>query len=102
MLIFVKGHYVALIADGRKTTTIRPWKTCKLRPGAVLSFNGRLRARLTAAVPGRLGDVTAADARADGFATLREFRAAFLAHYPASTDDTPIWTLHFAHPTAAR
>jgi hypothetical protein len=98
MLIFVKGHYLARIASGQKTTTIRPWKTCKLKPGAVLSFNGKVRTVVTRVEQRRLGDLTDADARADGFDSCREFRRAFREHYPATSADALVWVLTFAPP----
>ena len=57
MLIFVKGPYLARIASGHKTTTIRPWRTCSLRAGSVVSFNGRVRVTLTAVEHRRFGDL---------------------------------------------
>lgn len=98
MLIFVKGHYLPLIASGQKTTTIRTWKTCKLTVGSPLSFNGKIRVQLTHVEARRLGDLTDADARADGFATLDDFRDAFHHHYPAASADTRVWVLRFAPP----
>lgn len=96
MLIFVKGHYLPLIASGHKTTTIRPWKRCKLVPGDPLSFNGKIRAAITQVEQRRLGDLTEADARADGFVSRRAFVRAFREYYPHATPDASVWILHFA------
>lgn len=99
MLLFLKGHYLPLIASGQKTTTIRAWKTCKLERGSSLSFNGKMRVTLTRVEQRRLGDLTDDDARADGFATCADFQHAFRSYYPAATDDTIVSILHFASPS---
>lgn len=78
--------------------TVRPWKTCKLRPGSPLSFNGKVRVTLTHVEQVRLGDMTEADCRADGFDSCRAFHAAFRAHYPASSRDSLVWLLRFDPP----
>lgn len=98
MLIFVKGHYLPLIASGQKTTTIRAWKTCRLLPGSSLSFNGKIRVALTQVEQTRLGALTDADAVADGFTTLADFTHAFHACYPRATAETSVFVLHFLPP----
>ena len=101
MLIFVKGHYLPLIASGQKTSTIRPWKVCRLRPGGTLVFNGKITTVITQVEQRRLGDLTAADIKADGFASRADFERAFHEHYPASTPNTVVWILRF-HPPHSR
>jgi hypothetical protein len=90
VLLFVKAPLLARIQRGQKTTTIRPWKTCRLVAGDLLHFptGGNVRgsqvvARITDVRRARFGDLTAADARRDGFPTLRALREAFAAIYPA-------------------
>jgi hypothetical protein len=102
MLLFLKAPYLARVRSGQKTTTIRPWKTCRLVAGDLLHFptGGNVRgsqvvARITDVRRVRFGDLTAADARRDGFPTLRALRAAFAAIYPAVTLDTPVVVLAF-------
>jgi len=102
MLIFVKGDYLRLIESGQKTTTIRPWRRCKLVPGGTLSFNGRVVVTLTRVEHRHLADLTDADARADGFASRAAFVRAFCGHYPAidaRDRATKVWVLHFKSPS---
>ena len=96
MLIFMTQQYVDLVLGGTKTSTIRPWPKCSLRPGATISFNGRARATCTAIERRRLSDLSDADIYADGFETRDEFRTAFLSHYPTATDGTLVWIIRFA------
>jgi hypothetical protein len=102
VLLFVKAPLLARIQRGQKTTTIRPWKTCRLVAGDLLHFptGGNVRgsqvvARITDVRRARFGDLTAADARRDGFPTLRALRAAFAAIYPALTLDASVVVLTF-------
>jgi hypothetical protein len=102
MLLFLKAPYLARVRRGLKTTTIRPWKTCRLIVGDTLHFptGGNVRgsqvvARITGVRRVRFGDLTAADARVDGFKTLRALREAFAALYPAVTLDTSVVVLTF-------
>jgi hypothetical protein len=99
MLIFVKGHYLPLIASGRKTTTIRPWKTCKLGLGDELVFNSKIRCLVTRVEQRRLHEVTADDALADGFDTRAAFLQVFHEYYPAAPTDAPICIIHFVSPS---
>jgi len=101
MLIFVKGVYLARIASGEKTTTIRPWRTCTLRVGTVLSFNGKIRVVLTKLEHRRVRELSDQDARADGFPSRAALRAALRSHYPTLTLDRRVWVLHFAVPHRA-
>lgn len=99
MLLFVKGAYLELIRQGRKTTTIRPWKVCSLTPGRVLSFNGKIRVRLRAVNQVPLADIDDQAAQADGFASRRAFLHAMRSHYPTLGADALVWVLAFDPPT---
>ena len=102
MLIFIKGKYLPLIASGQKTTTIRPWRHCRLVAGGSLSFNGRLRVTLTRVEQRRLCELTDDDAIADGFISRRSFVRVFRAHYGAVTPSSSVWILHFTNPQSVR
>jgi hypothetical protein len=102
MLIYIKGHYLPLIVDGRKTTTMRPWKTCTLQRGRTLTFNGRVRVTLTKVEQRRLLDLTDDDARADGHTDRYDLRRAFRRHYPTSSRDVRVWVLTFTGPVLLR
>ena len=102
MLIFLKGYYLPLIVDGRKTTTLRPWKTCTLRRGRTMTFNGRVRVTLTKVEQRRLLDLTDDDARANGQADRYDLRRAFRRHYPDLPRDVRVWVLTFTRPVLVR
>ena len=95
MLILLKQCYVNQVLAGTKTSTIRPWPRCYLRPGSAISFNGRVRATCTAVERLHLSEVGEDDARADGFADRADFERAFLAIYPHATSATPVWVIRF-------
>lgn len=99
MLLFLKGEYLDLVRQGKKTTTIRPWKTCKLKPGRTVSFNGRLRVPLVKVAQVALHDIDDRAARADGFNSRREFLQAFRACYPGrDLSGMLVWVLTFTSP----
>jgi len=102
MLLYIKGWYLPLIDEGTKTTTIRLWKVCNLRPGRSLTFNGRIRVTLTKVDHRRLGDLTDDDARLDGFTSRRALIAAIRLHYPGTSLDRMVWVLTFARPVRLR
>jgi len=95
VLLFVKPDLLDAIARGRKTLTIRPWKTCRLQPGGTLTFNWRIKAELTAIRRCTFADITAAEAKAAGYASRPAFRAAFVGLYPAVVDASPVVVLTF-------
>lgn len=91
----MKAHYLPLIERGEKTATIRPWRTCTLQPGAVLSFNGKLRARLVRATLCTLDTVTDTHIAADGFPSRAAFLRAYRSHYPTVARNAPCCVLEF-------
>jgi hypothetical protein len=95
VLIFVKGEYLDQIKRGEKTATLRPWKTCRMKPGDPLVFNGKVHATLTRVVQRELGTLSAADIQAEGFATREDFRRAVRRLYPTLTSTSPCVVLHF-------
>ncbi len=99
MLLFVKGPALAQIVAGRKTATIRPWRRCKLQPGSVLSFNGRVRVVLQRVeLVARLDALPVAAARAAGYSSRAACLRALHALYPALDLSAPCVVLHFALP----
>lgn len=96
MLILLKQRFVNQVLAGTKTSTIRPWPRCSLRPGSPISFNGRVRATCTAVERTRLADLIDADICADGFVSRADFNAAFREFYPHATPETLVWVIRFA------
>ena len=96
MLVFLKQQYLEQVRAGRKTSTIRPWPRCHLKPGSSISFNGRLRVVCAGVERARLADLSLSDIRSDGFKSREDFMRAFHALYPAATTDTAVWVIRFA------
>jgi hypothetical protein len=95
-VLTAKRAYLSAIREGRKTTTIRA--TCRVRPGDVVTFTNfqvSLRTYCTGVTATRFGDLTEADAHADGFASLADLQDALRAHYPL-TASSPLWIIRFA------
>ncbi|MCY2930451.1 MAG: ASCH domain-containing protein [Planctomycetota bacterium] len=81
-MLFLRKQYFAAIRDGSKTTTIRFWRYAMVRPGSVEVVRGLGRLKIEAVEEIALESLTAADARADGFADLGSLHTALTAHYP--------------------
>jgi len=82
MLLMKKQFYEA-IRSGRKTTTLRFWRWAHMRPGSVHSVRGLGLLRVDSVEPIQPQDLTDDDARADGFADLRELTRALEDIYSA-------------------
>jgi len=96
MLILLKQRYVEQVLNGTKTSTIRSWPRCHLRPGSPISFNGRHRAICTKITQMRVADLSDSDICDDGFDSRAAFYASFFALYPHATPETPVWVIRFA------
>jgi hypothetical protein len=88
-LLFKKEFFEA-IRSGRKTTTLRRWKSCAIWPGcrATTPGLGVLKIVDCARVEMDLGE---ADARADGFESLEELREVLKRLYPNQKKDGKHW-----------
>jgi hypothetical protein len=82
MLLF-KRKFLPAIRAGRKTQTIRLWQSRRLRSGQRSYIPGAGRVVIETVEPVRLAELTAADARRDGFASLAALRRALEELYPA-------------------
>jgi hypothetical protein len=74
MLLF-KKKFLDAIRKGEKTQTIRLWRHCRLRSGQRSYIPGVGYIRITQVEPVELDELTDADARPDGFASIAELRA---------------------------
>lgn len=81
-MLFLRKQYFAAIRDGSKTTTIRFWRYPMVRPGRVEVVRRLGRLTIEAVEEIALESLTAADARADGFADLDSLHTALAEHYP--------------------
>ena len=81
-MLFLRKQYFAAIRNGTKTTTIRFWRYPMVRVGSVEAVRGLGKLTIEAVEEISFEALTAADARADGFADLGALRAALAEHYP--------------------
>lgn len=82
MLLF-KKKFLEAIRSGQKTQTIRLWRHCRFRSGQRSYIPGVGYIRITRVEPVRLEELTDADARPDGFASIAELRAEIEQLYAA-------------------
>jgi hypothetical protein len=104
-MLFFQARYLDLIRRGRKSQTIRLWRHPRVKVGQRAYVPGLAPARLliTAVdVLPSLAALTAADARADGFATCRQLRAEIARLYKGVTD-RQLYRVRFKYlPTAPK
>ena len=82
-MLLMKKKFFDPIRRGLKTTTLRLWRTRRVSPGQVHTVPGLGRVRIEAVELVALGELSAADARADGFASLAALRRVLRELYPA-------------------
>lgn len=98
MMLPVKTAYLSLIASGRKTSTIRAWEQCRVKPGQRLTFTNyrtSVRVQVLTVSCVRVEQLTRDDAVSDGFASLRELIEALRSHYPTLRPDARVWVIRF-------
>ena len=89
--ILFKKQFKQAILDGRKTTTVRRWKKCTLKPGDRVFSPGVGWLDLEVVENVDLKDLTDADALADGFSTLVELHQIIRKIYPDHASDGKSW-----------
>jgi hypothetical protein len=89
-ILFKKEFHAAILA-GRKTTTLRRWRACKLKPGDRVRVPGVGELTLSAVESVQWADLTEADAKADGFESLAELNKVIARIYPNMADDGKAW-----------
>jgi hypothetical protein len=90
-LIFFDKRYVQAILRGEKTTTLRRWKSRRVRPGGRALAPGVGWLKILACDPVALSDLTEADAQADGFGSLKELFETLAQIYPNQKGDGRQW-----------
>jgi hypothetical protein len=89
--IWFKKQFFDAIRDGRKTTTVRRWKSCAISAGDRVFSPGLGWLRVSACDRVELGDLKEADARADGFESLKELHKVLRRLYPKQSGDGRKW-----------
>ena len=96
-MLLMKKQFFDAIRTGRKTTTLRYWRSPLVAPGSVHNIRGLGRIRIDRIHPIRLRELRAADARADGFETLTALKRALKKMYPTRRrgDRRRLYQIHF-------
>ena len=89
--IFFKKQFVPSILDGSKTTTVRCWKLCNIAPGDRVFSPSVGWLRINSCDRIELDDLKEADAKADGFASLKELHRVLRRLYPTSATAGRQW-----------
>jgi hypothetical protein len=98
-MLLLKRHLVTLVREGKKRQTVRLWTRPLLRPGQISYTPGLGRMRITAVdILPSLAALTEADARADGFASLRDLRAEITRIYGSRINGRTIYRIRFDWP----
>ena len=81
-MLLMKKVFFEAIRAGEKTTTLRYWQRRMVRPGGLHTVPGLGKVHIDESRPVELGDLTDADAKADGFKSLRALKTALSDLYP--------------------
>ncbi len=80
-MLLMKRIYFDAIRAGSKTTTLRYWRTPRVRAGQSYRIPGLGKIVVKLIAPVTLKSLTAADAQADGFASMAALRHALRMLY---------------------
>ena len=89
--LFFKKRFWPSIRSGQKRTTIRRWSSPRLNPHNRAYSPGLGWLHIDSVEPIDLHHLTTADARADGFPSLRALRQALNQLYPHHSTDGRLW-----------
>jgi hypothetical protein len=89
--LLFRREFIDAILGGRKTTTLRRWKSRRVKAGT-LAFSPNVGwLRIIACEVVQLNDLREADAKADGFPSLAELLHKLSQIYPENGDDGRAW-----------
>ncbi|HTW95610.1 MAG TPA: ASCH domain-containing protein [Tepidisphaeraceae bacterium] len=95
-LLRFKTVFHQAIKRGSKTTTLRRWNRPLLRPGTTVLAPGIGTLAIERVETINWDDLSEADARADGFASMAEMRSVVKRIYPKADQDGKAWyRVHF-------
>ncbi|MGA2230316.1 MAG: ASCH domain-containing protein [Tepidisphaeraceae bacterium] len=89
--LWFKKQFRQAILCGQKTATLRRWRKRRMTGGSRVHAPGIGWLILESVEPIEWDSLTRADARADGFASLKELAAAVRRIYPDMDDDGKSW-----------
>jgi len=90
-LLLMKKCFFDAIRAGTKVTTIRRWKTKRVKPGSRAFCPGLGWLAVKSVEPVELNHLSEQDAQADGFETLAGMLGALEAIYPETSTDGKTW-----------
>jgi hypothetical protein len=99
--ILFKRRFIDAIRRGDKTTTLRRWKSSRLRAGSRAKVRGLGWLNILSCDEIELKDLTEADAQADGFKSLKELLRTLAQIYPNCASDGRHWFRVVFSPEAA-
>ena len=89
--LLFKRKFFEAIRRGRKTTTLRRWKSCALEPGGRATTPGLGVLRILDCRRVELESLKEADAKADGFESLSDLNETLKRLYPNLKRDGKQW-----------
>jgi hypothetical protein len=89
--LLFKKQFAQAILSGDKTTTLRRWKSPRVRPGTRAIAPGIGWLNILACHPIKLKDLTEDDALSDGFDSLKDLLTTLAQLYPNHKTDGRQW-----------
>lgn len=89
--LLFKRKYFEAIRRGRKTTTLRRWKSCKVHAGGSATTPGLGVLKILDCQRVKLRNLKDDDAKADGFESLSDLRQTLKRLYPNLKKDGKQW-----------
>ncbi|HUB24088.1 MAG TPA: ASCH domain-containing protein [Tepidisphaeraceae bacterium] len=86
-----KATFRSAILAGRKTTTLRRWRRCRLHVGQRVSAPGVGNLIIDGIWPIQFDSLTESDANSDGFDSLADLKRAIQKIYPQQQSDGKQW-----------
>lgn len=95
-VFFIKSYFLSLVHKGEKRSTIRLGKR-NIATGPLTLLAGResLKVYVTAVTFKTVSELTAEDARADGFHSLEALKTALCTFYPTLKETDCVTVIHF-------
>ena len=81
-MLFFKKRYFEAIRAGTKTTTLRYWRSPRVKPDSTHWVRGLGQLRIEAVKVVQFNELTDDDASRDGFENLRELQKSLDEYYP--------------------
>jgi len=95
-MLLIKRRFFEDIRRGRKTTTLRYWRSMRVQAGSVHTVPGLGRIRIDRILPIHPENISEQDAREDGFASAAELHKALADLYPRDKrHDRRLYKIHF-------